>query len=41
MGRVRGVVKVDIIKAKGLKAYDTMGERRGVGWVGGWVSGWF
>jgi hypothetical protein len=26
MGRVRGVVKVDVIKAKGLKAYDTMGK---------------
>ena len=27
MGRVRGVVKVDVIKAKGIKAYDTTGAR--------------
>jgi len=25
MGRVRGVIKVEVVKAKGLKAYDTMG----------------
>lgn len=31
MGRVRGVIKVDVIKAKGLKGYDMNGEWRNPG----------
>jgi hypothetical protein len=41
MGRVRGVVKVQVIKAKGLKSYDTLtgGARReaGEGGVPGFI----